>query len=190
MSSFDMQDEAATLVSALDLALAACGAPWPAFVPVHDALRDAWRGVAAPAGTAAFFDCDSLHSGAPPPRLLQVRAPPSSVHDTLCATKDMLKSLVQVERIVEHALAEQSANRWSICPFSMRQITQDGNARLTSAAHPSYSICHSTACGGVRWRGSCSCWRSSWRAATRRLPLAVLRWPQGPAASSLRQRTA
>ena len=69
------QDEAATLVSALALALAACGAPWPAFVPVHDALRDAWRGVAAPPdGTAVFFDCDSLHSGAPPPRLLQVRS--------------------------------------------------------------------------------------------------------------------
>jgi len=76
------QDEAATLVSALALALAACGAPWPAFVPVHDALRDAWRGVAALAGTVAFFDCDSLHSGAPPPRLLQVRPFSSTVQAT------------------------------------------------------------------------------------------------------------
>ena len=35
------QTEAATLVSALSLALSSCGAPWPAFVPVHDALRNA-----------------------------------------------------------------------------------------------------------------------------------------------------
>lgn len=70
---FMSQTEGATLLSALSLALSACGAPWPAFVPVHDALRNAWQGVAALAGASVFFDSDSVHTGAPPPHLLQVR---------------------------------------------------------------------------------------------------------------------
>lgn len=71
-----MQTEAATLKSALSLALSSCGAPWPAFVPVHDALRNAWHGVAALAAASVFFDSDSVHTGTPPPQLMQVDAIP------------------------------------------------------------------------------------------------------------------
>lgn len=59
-------------MSALSLALSSCGAPWPAFVPVHDALRNAWHGVAALAAASVFFDSDSVHTGTPPTQLMQV----------------------------------------------------------------------------------------------------------------------
>lgn len=55
------------------MALSNCQAPWPAFVPVHDALRDAYWGVAAVGRSSVFFNTDSIHtSSALPQGLLEV----------------------------------------------------------------------------------------------------------------------
>jgi hypothetical protein len=36
--------------------------PWPAFVPMHDSLRDAYCGVAAPRGAAVRLQADAMHA--------------------------------------------------------------------------------------------------------------------------------
>lgn len=55
------------------MALAATGSPWPAFVPMHDPLRDAYWGVAATCqGSFAFLETDSVHISQIPPQLLRV----------------------------------------------------------------------------------------------------------------------
>lgn len=65
--------EGSTLRSALAVALAATGSPWPAFVPMHDPLRDAYWGVAATCqGSFAFLETDSVHISQLPPQLLRV----------------------------------------------------------------------------------------------------------------------
>jgi len=65
--------EGSTLRSALSVTLSATGCPWPAFVPMHDPLRDAYWGVAAtcPSGFA-FLETDSVHISQLPPHLLKV----------------------------------------------------------------------------------------------------------------------
>jgi hypothetical protein len=79
------KEEASTLRSALAAALSAAGAPWPAFLPVHDALRDAQWGVALPGRglRPAFMETDSVHTSSQPQRLRQVHCgavgPPGAV---------------------------------------------------------------------------------------------------------------
>ena len=46
--------------------------PWPAFVPVHDALRDAYDGVAVTDEGTVRFSTDSIHSSYLPMRLTKV----------------------------------------------------------------------------------------------------------------------
>lgn len=50
-------DEAATLLAASALAAGAAGVAWPLFVPVHDALRDAYHGMAQVGGGAWGVAC-------------------------------------------------------------------------------------------------------------------------------------
>jgi hypothetical protein len=47
-------NEAAALVSAAALAVAGTGVTWPVLLPVHDALRDAYTGVALVRAGVAF----------------------------------------------------------------------------------------------------------------------------------------
>ena len=64
--------EASTLLSALTVALSNCQAPWPAFVPVQDAHRDAYRGVALSTHGLMHYDVDCVHLSRLPAQLLQV----------------------------------------------------------------------------------------------------------------------
>ena len=66
--------EASTLLSALATALSNCRLPWPAFLPVHDLLRDAYWGVAVT--PTAYFDTDSIHVSRNPTQLQQVQLTP------------------------------------------------------------------------------------------------------------------
>lgn len=73
-----------TLLSAAAVALSHAGCPWPLLLPVHDAVRDGYRGVAvvqaaagaggaaAVAGQTLKFDTDSLHSSRLPEGLLRL----------------------------------------------------------------------------------------------------------------------
>lgn len=72
-----------TLLSATAVALSHAGCPWPLLLPVHDAVRDGYRGVAvvqpataaqgwAAAGQTVKFETDSLHSSRLPKGLLQL----------------------------------------------------------------------------------------------------------------------
>jgi hypothetical protein len=64
--------EAHTLLSAGTAALSHLALPWPFLVPVHDALRDAYRGAAlTPQGSVIHFDTDSLHTSVLPERFTQ-----------------------------------------------------------------------------------------------------------------------
>lgn len=64
--------EASTLLSALATALSNCRLSWPAFLPVHDPLRDAYWGVAVNPTATAYFDTDSIHVSKNPTQLQQV----------------------------------------------------------------------------------------------------------------------
>lgn len=47
------------------MGLGSAGIGWPAFIPVHDSLRDAYRGVSAADGGSVFFETDSVSSNRP-----------------------------------------------------------------------------------------------------------------------------
>lgn len=69
--------EAHTLLSAAAVALSHARCAWPLLVPVHDAVREGYRGVAVlPSGPASGatiqFDTDSLHSSRLPEGLLRL----------------------------------------------------------------------------------------------------------------------
>ncbi|KAL3137852.1 hypothetical protein ABBQ38_005105 [Trebouxia sp. C0009 RCD-2024] len=66
------QDEASALLSALATALSNCRLTWPAFLPVHDPLRDACWGIAISGLGTIHYDSDSTHSSSMwSPELLQ-----------------------------------------------------------------------------------------------------------------------
>ena len=65
--------EASTLLSALAVALATAGGEWPAFLPVHDGLRDAASGIAVAGCTTAHYASDSIHMSRLPHHLETVR---------------------------------------------------------------------------------------------------------------------
>jgi hypothetical protein len=65
--------EAHTLLSAGLCALSHLRLPWPLLVPVHDALRDSYRGAAVgPGGGVARFDSDSIHTATLPDAFTRV----------------------------------------------------------------------------------------------------------------------
>ncbi|KAL4425754.1 hypothetical protein ABPG75_009770 [Micractinium tetrahymenae] len=68
------EEEVHTLLSAAAVALSHTRITWPLLVPVHDAVRDGYRGVAVAAASAGgatlLFDTDSLHSNRLQPGLL------------------------------------------------------------------------------------------------------------------------
>jgi hypothetical protein len=66
--------EAHTLLSAAAVALSHAHIAWPLLLPVHDAVRDAYWGVAAGSGGGSTLrlDTDSLHSSRPPQEPLQL----------------------------------------------------------------------------------------------------------------------
>ncbi|DBA79153.1 TPA: hypothetical protein ACH3X1_008985 [Trebouxia sp. C0004] len=64
--------EASTLLSALAAALSNCRLAWPAFLPVHDPLRDAHWGIGAAGLGTVHYDSDSIHLSKNPTRLQQV----------------------------------------------------------------------------------------------------------------------
>ena len=66
--------EAHTLLSAAAVALSHARIAWPLLLPVHDAVRDAYWGVAAGSGGGSTLrlDTDSLHSSRPPQEPLQL----------------------------------------------------------------------------------------------------------------------
>ena len=65
--------EAKLLVSALACALASCRSEWPVFLPVHDALRDAYWGIATSGIATLHFETDSVHISSLPRHLLEAR---------------------------------------------------------------------------------------------------------------------
>ena len=69
----DHVQEASTLLSALAAALSNCHLPWPAFLPVHDPLRDAHWGIAAAGLATVHYDSDSIHLSKNPTHLQQVK---------------------------------------------------------------------------------------------------------------------
>ncbi|KAL0053211.1 hypothetical protein WJX82_002504 [Trebouxia sp. C0006] len=64
--------EASTLLSALAAALSNCRLAWPAFLPVHDPLRDAHWGIGAAGLATIHYDSDSIHLSKNPTCLQQV----------------------------------------------------------------------------------------------------------------------
>ncbi len=64
--------EATLLLSALAAALHTCQVPWPAFVPVHDAQRDAHWGIAALQSTTVHLNTDCVHTSSTPVALKEV----------------------------------------------------------------------------------------------------------------------
>lgn len=79
-SALSNMQEASTLLSGLATALSNCRVTWPAFVPVHDPLRDAYWGIAATANTTAHYDTDSIHISKNPTYLQKVSACHSLQH--------------------------------------------------------------------------------------------------------------
>ena len=77
--------EASTLLSALATALSNCKLTWPALVPVHDPLRDAYWGVAAAANATTHFDTDSIHISRNPTHLQKVDYLPISMSCIACS---------------------------------------------------------------------------------------------------------
>ena len=73
--------EASTLLSALAAALSNCRLAWPAFLPVHDPLRDAHWGIGAAGLATVHYDSDSIHLSKNPTRLQQVN-PCCALHRT------------------------------------------------------------------------------------------------------------
>ena len=73
--------EASTLLSALAAALSNCRLAWPAFLPVHDPLRDAHWGIGAAGLATVHYDSDSIHLSKNPTRLQQVN-PFCALHRT------------------------------------------------------------------------------------------------------------
>lgn len=66
--------EVHTLLSAAAVALSHVRVTWPLLVPVHDAVRDGYRGVSVSAcGATLHFDSDSLHSSRLRPGLLGLK---------------------------------------------------------------------------------------------------------------------
>lgn len=68
-----VQDEGSALLSALATALSNCRLTWPAFLPVHDPLRDACWGIGITGLGTIHYDSDSTHSSNMPDKLLQVQ---------------------------------------------------------------------------------------------------------------------
>lgn len=68
------EEEAHTLMSAGAAAISHLRLPWPLFIPVHDALRDAYRGVAMaqPHGSVVRLESDSTHGRSYPQELTQL----------------------------------------------------------------------------------------------------------------------
>ncbi|BDA43382.1 Rab3 GTPase-activating protein catalytic subunit [Coccomyxa sp. Obi] len=109
------EQEGSTLRSALGVALAATGSPWPAFVPMHDPLRDAYWGVAATCQSSfAFLETDSVHISQLPPQLLRV---------------DGLLSLFS-QRLAAHAPLAAAATKAVIDDTSLASMA------LTAAGRP------------------------------------------------------
>lgn len=73
--------EASTLLSALATALSNCRLTWPAFLPVHDPLRDAHWGIGTLGGSTVHYDTDSIHLSQNPADLQQVLP---LLHRALC----------------------------------------------------------------------------------------------------------
>ena len=71
-NSTPLVQEASTLLSALAAALSNCHLAWPAFLPVHDPLRDAYWGIGAAGLATAHYDSDSIHLSKNPSHLQQV----------------------------------------------------------------------------------------------------------------------
>lgn len=67
------QEEASALLSALATALNNCRLAWPAFLPVHDPLRDAWWGIAISGLVTVHYNSDSIHSSKMPDHLHKVQ---------------------------------------------------------------------------------------------------------------------
>lgn len=70
-----MQGEGQALITALSIALSNSKVAWPAFVPVHDALRDAVAGIAAVGRQSVILHADgmpAIRTAKQPPALLQV----------------------------------------------------------------------------------------------------------------------
>ena len=64
--------EASTLLSAMATALSNCHLTWPAFLPVHDPLRNAQCGMGAAGLACVHYDSDSIHLSRNPAHLQQV----------------------------------------------------------------------------------------------------------------------
>lgn len=88
----DHVQEASTLLSALAAALSNCHLPWPAFLPVHDPLRDAHWGIAAAGLATVHYDSDSIHLSKNPTHLQQVRP----VHTSQLDCTDLQLDMCQV----------------------------------------------------------------------------------------------
>lgn len=74
--AFGPLQEVHTLLSAAAVALSHARTTWPLLIPVHDAVRDGYRGVAVAAASAGgatlHFDTDSLHTSRLRPGLLSL----------------------------------------------------------------------------------------------------------------------
>eukprot|EP00891_Asterochloris_glomerata_P001378 jgi/Astpho2/1378/fgenesh1_pg.00025_%23_11_t len=77
--------EATLLLSALAAALHTCQVPWPAFVPVHDAQRDAHWGIAALQSTTVHLNTDCVHTSSTPVALKEVHGQLKFFADQLAA---------------------------------------------------------------------------------------------------------
>lgn len=107
---FWVMQEASTLLSGLATALSTCHITWPAFVPVHDPLRDAYWGIAAAANSTAHFDTDSIHISKNPAHLQKV--------SPVC----VLSLLLCVRRRLPWQMPE-SDSQMSLCVSMCRKCT-------------------------------------------------------------------
>lgn len=145
-----VQQEGSTLRSALAVALASTGCPWPAFVPMHDPLRDAYWGVAATRqGSFAFLETDSVHISQPPPQLLRVGY-------------GNVKSPMELCFVMSASSSTQ-----------LRHNCAKGNLFRGSVNLP---VVHSCVVKSGRWMGCCPCSHNGWPRMRRWPPLPLRPW--------------
>ncbi|KAL4859894.1 26S proteasome non-ATPase regulatory subunit 13 A [Chlorella vulgaris] len=147
------EGEASTLLSAAAVALSHAHISWPMLLPVHDAVRDSYRGVAvgpSAEGAATFqLETDSLHSNRLPPELLQldqqlllfakrlgVAAAPTAMAACLAMVGDLDSHVPPASMAADAAAA--GANRGS--SLGCRLAPHPSDLRIALSVRHSYAL--------------------------------------------------
>lgn len=128
------EEEAQTLLSAGAAALSHLHLSWPLFIPVHDALRDAYRGVALQVnGSIVKFDSESVHSSSLVDGLSN-----TSAQLEFFAKRLKLHSPAAAATLYEELAYLQEAEEEEVVTISDEDI-DGGAAASANATHHQYS---------------------------------------------------